>query len=182
MSKLLLKILKSSIMPASLMVVAKVLGITIAVATYGFPLEIMHDNQIFSVQLLLQDYGQAFVTNSIASAFLLISMNVTALIVYAKQNLYLQTRGNPRTILKFTKLNILNWITRPDNGFVGVFIWTLFLLATNAITIVESLTGTIVPLLGVFAFVSTVMFIWGLVRTFEQETATIYPRGNASEF
>lgn len=164
------------------MVVAKLLGILLAIAIYGFPLQIMHDNQLFSVQLLLGDLGEAYVTNSIASALLLVTMNVSALLVYAKQNLYLQTIGNPRTILKLTKLNIMKWITRPDNGFIGVFMWTLFLLATNAIVIVDSLTGKITPLLGLFAFVSTIMFIWGLVRTFEQETATIYPRNSHSQF
>jgi hypothetical protein len=176
MSKLLLKILKSSVLPASLMVASKLAGIAFAVAFYDLPLQLFHETGLFTVRLYMAEGTEAFIANSVASAILLITMNVGAFAFFFKQNLYLKTQGNPRTVLKLSKLNILKWITKDDGGFVGVFMWTVFLLATNTIIISETILSQITPPLGILAFLSSILFIWGLIRTFELETATIYPR------
>ena len=176
MSKLLIKILKSSILPASLMVIAKLAGIVIAVVVFNEPLTLSHEVDFFTVRLLFGETANTFLINTVASIILILSMNIGAMIVFIKQNLYLKTHGSPRTVLKLSKLNLLKWITKDDGGFVSAFMWTLFLLATNAIVIGDSLLGNTTGALGVFAFLSTLIFVWGLVKTFESETATIYPR------
>jgi len=176
MSKLLIKILKSSILPASLMVISKLSGIIFAVIFYELPIQLFHDTGLFTVQLYMAKGSETFIANSVASAILLITMNVATFAFFFKQNLYLKTQGNPRTVLKLSKLNILKWITKEDGGFVGIFMWTLFLLATDAIVIGEAVFKDITGTLGIIAFISAFLFIWGLIRTFELETATIYPR------
>lgn len=176
MSKLLRKILKASILPAAFMVTSKLVGIFLAVVAYNLPLRIAHEVDFFTVKLYLAEGTQAFVANSLASAILLITMNAATLVIFLKQQLYLQSQGSPRTVIKLSKLNLLKWITKNDGGFVTSFIWTFFLIATNSIIIGEVLLGKIFGILGVFAFLSTILFVWGLIRTFEIETATIYPK------
>jgi len=158
------------------MIISKLAGIIWAVIFYGLPIQLFHETGLFTVQLYMAKSSQAFTANSVASVILLITMNVAAFAFFFKQNLYLKTQGNPRTVLKLSKFNILKWITKEDGGFVGVFMWTLFLLATDAIVIGDSIFGNITATLGVIAFGSAFLFIWGLIKTFELETATIYPR------
>lgn len=176
MSKLLKKVLKSAILPGSLMIVAKLVGVYGATLLYSFPLYIAQDTgYLFSIQLHLADSAQAYITNSFANAVLLTLMNTFTLLVFLRHYLYLKADGNPRTVVKLTKVNMLKWVTDKKSGFISVFIWTFFLFSTNASIIGDTFNQTSASWLGALAFLSTLLFMWGLIRTFELETATIYP-------
>ncbi|GAB4159853.1 MAG: hypothetical protein Fur003_3550 [Candidatus Dojkabacteria bacterium] len=176
MSKLLLKILKNSLTPASLMIASKVLGIFIAVYFFDLPLTISHNaTGIFTVELFFDTKEATLLANSISNLTLLLSMTVTGLFIYIKYYLYLRANGNPRTIVKLTKLNLLKWITSKEVGFIRMFTWAFFIFAANAIVASSSISQKTFGWIGISAFASTLLFMWGLVRTFELETATIYP-------
>lgn len=176
MSKLLKKVLKSAILPGSLMIVAKLMGIYIATLVYSFPLFISQSTgSLFTVQLHLGDSAQVYMANSFSNAMLLTLMNAFTLLIFLRHYLYLKAEGNPRTIIKLTKINMLKWVTDKKSGFIRVFTWTFFLLATNALIISDTLSQASLGWIGALALLSSLIFMWGLLKTFELETATIYP-------
>lgn len=96
--------------------------------------------------------------------------------IYLPQ-IYLYTRSadDPRTIVKLTKLNLVKWITDKNSVFLKVFVWVLFLLASDAVIIANTLRGETYSWIGVTAFVTGILFMWALVRTFEMEIEKLYP-------
>lgn len=164
------------------MIVGKLLGVYLAVITYDLPIGIAHETgQFYTIQLYFTEATQTFITNSVSNAVMLAVMNVVTLFVVMRYYLYRKTEGNPRTVVKLAKLNLLKWITGQDNSFIKIFVWTFFLLATNALVISDAINQNTFGILGALALLSTLLFMWGLVKTFELETATIYPSKSSSE-
>ena len=177
MSKLLIKMLKISLLPAATMVVAKVVGLTIAVNLFN--IQIFIDNEVqkfFSVQILSPIPSDTLLLNSFSNLFLLVVMTSVNAYLLVKYVLYVKTEGNPKTIVKLTKLNLLKWVTDKQTVFLKIFVWILFLLAACAIIITSALQGETYSWIGFTALFITIFFMWGLIRAFETEASKIYPK------
>jgi len=109
---------------------------------------------------------------------MLIILGVPTLYFIIKTSIYQSSLENPRTVVKITRLNILNWITKKDTTFLQIFIWSSFLTISSAIVIIHTLQGSSYQWTGIFAGVLALLTIWGTIRTFELETDNIYPRDN----
>jgi hypothetical protein len=178
MSKLLIRMLKISVLPAATMIVAKVVGLVVAVTVYDIELFISNDvGGPFSVQILVGSSADTLLVNSVSNLILLITMTVINAYLFGKYILYVKTKDNPRTIVKLTKFNLLKWVTAKDSVFLRIFIWILFLLATCAVIITSTLRGETYQGIGLAAFLIAIFFMWGLIRSFEVEIAKIYPKG-----
>lgn len=177
MSKILLKTLRLAILPAATMVVAKLIGTYIAVQFYNIDIFISNDiGLFFSVQLNVATDTQAMQIESISNTIMLIIMTISSSYIFIKYSLYQMSKDSPQTIVKLTKLNLLKWVTDKHSVFLKVFVWTIFLLTTSAIVITSALNSRTTQWIGAVAFVITIISMWSLVRTFEVETARIYPK------
>ncbi|MFA7654711.1 hypothetical protein GX830_00705 [Candidatus Dojkabacteria bacterium] len=176
MSKLLKRALKISLTPAILMVAGKFLGILIP--TLMFDIEFAVQNEmigISSIQILYPNSATTLFINSISNLVMLVLIAVPTIYLIIKTSLYQSTLQNPRTIVKITKLNILNWITKKNSSFLQIFIWSSFLLVTASIIIVHTIQNMTYTWIGVSSGVMAFFCIWGTIRTFELEIAKIYP-------
>ncbi len=177
MSKLLRRTLKVSIAPAVLIIAGKLLGIIIANVIYK--LDFFIDNQIegfFSIQLLYTDATTTLLVNSLSNLFMILVLAVPTLYFIVKTSVYQSTFENPRTIVKITKFNIANWITKDDTSFLIIFIWSAFLVVASLITIAQTIQGTCYEWIGIAAGVLSIFAIWGTIKTFEVEIDKIYPK------
>ena len=177
MSKLLKRILKISVWPAVLMIAGKLLGIIIANVVYR--LDFFIDNQIrgiFSIQLYYTDTSTTILVNSISNLFMIVILAIPTIYFIVKTSIYQTTFQNPKTIVKITKLNIMNWITKDDTSFLLIFIWCSFLLVASLIVIAQTIQGTNYSWIGTLAGVLAIFSIWGTIKTYELEIDKIYPK------
>lgn len=179
MSKLLRRALKISLTPAIFMIAGKFLGIMIPSIIYD--LEFFVENNIqglFSIQILFSDSATTLFVNSISNLVMLLFLALPTIYLIAKTSVYQSTLQNPKTIVKITRLNILKWITKKDTSFLQIFIWCAFLTICSSIVVVHTLQGNTYSWIGILAGVTSLLCIWGTIRTFELETDKIYPKEN----
>lgn len=177
MSKLLRRTLKISVAPAVITIAGKLLGIIIANVVYN--LDFFIDNQIdgiFSIQLYYTDTTTTLLVNSISNLIMVLTLAVPTLYFIVKTSVYQSTFENPRTIVKITKFNIANWITKDDASFLKIFIWSTFLVIASLITIAQTIQGICYGWVGIVAGVFSIFAIWGTIKTFEMEIDKIYPK------
>lgn len=179
MSNLLRRALKTSIVPAILMIAGKLFGLFLASILYDLNLQLDNDIAgIFSVQLFYTDATETVLANSVSNLVMISLLVMPVLYYILKTSIYQSSINNPRTIVKMTKLNISKWITKDDSSFLKTFIWSSFLCLASIITIAHSLQGLTYAWIGILAAFLTLFSIWGAIKTFETETAKIYPRDN----
>ncbi|MDX9738810.1 MAG: hypothetical protein RBT33_00390 [Candidatus Dojkabacteria bacterium] len=176
MSKLLKRALKNSLFPAILMIAGKVLGIFLTSAIYGLTIEVGNElNGIFSTQIYFEDKAITLFVNSFSDLSMFLFLAIPTAYFIFKTAIFQSTVGNPKTIVKVTKFNILQWITKDDTTFLKIFIWCAFLWVASSIVVINVLqdsTYTWVGILaGSFAFLCGV----GAVKTFEIESNNVYP-------
>ncbi len=158
------------------MIVGKFLGIFVTSVLYDLQFNIDNDiSGIFSVQIYFTDSETTLFVNSMSNLTMILFLLLPIIYFIIKTYLYAATHNNPKTIIKMTRLNLLNWITKKDTSFLKTFIWCAFLWLATAITITHSIQGNtyqwIAITSGVIAFLVTLFTI----KTFELETDKIYP-------
>ncbi len=177
MSKLLKRTLKISVAPAILMIAGKLLGIVLANILYK--LDFFIDNQIqgiFSIQLYYTDSMTTLLVNSVSNLIMVLVLAVPTLYFIIKTSIYQSTFENPRTIVKLTKFNMTNWITKDDSSFLIIFIWTAFLVIASLVVVAQTIQGNCYEWVGIIAGVFAIFGIWGAIKTFEIEIDKIYPK------
>lgn len=177
MSNLLRRAVKIAIWPAMLMIVAKFLSIFIisTVCNYGFNFDTGTDG-LFSVQIYYSNSDITLFVNSYSNLVMLLVLAIPTYYSIIKTTIYQTSLQNPRTVVKLTKINILKWITRKDVSFLQIFIWDCFLLLSSAIILAQTLQGDCYTWIGVLAGALSLVSIWGTVKTYDEETAKLYPK------
>ncbi len=179
MSKLLRRALKISLWPAILMILAKFLGMVIVGIIYDLEFYVDNNvNGIYSVQIYFTDFNTTLFVNSYSNLAMLILLAIPTFYFIIKTSIYQSSLQNPKTIVKITRLNILNWITKKDTSFLLIFLWSSFLTLASIIVILQTLQGNCYQWIGIVAGVTALFSIWGTMKTFELETDNIYPRNN----
>lgn len=176
MSKLIRRALNNSILPAILMIAGKVLGIFAISAIYSLSFEIGNDlNSAFSTQIYFNDRDTTLFVNSYSDLCMLLFIALPTIYFILKTAIFQSAIDNPKTIVKITRFNILQWITKNDTTFLKIFIWTAFLWITSAVIVINSLQDNTYSWIGILA--GAVAFLCGLgaIKTFEIETNKVYP-------
>ena len=176
MSKLLTRALKISLLPAILLIAGKFLGILCTSAIYNLNFQISNDlNGLFSIQLYYTDSLTTLFVNSISNLVMVLVIAIPLFFFIIKAYTYNTLADNPRTIVKMARLNILKWITSKDTSFLTIFIWTAFLWIASGITIVHTLQGNCYNWVGIASGALVLLATLFTIKTFELETAKIYP-------
>jgi hypothetical protein len=181
MSKLLKRALKLSFTPAVVLIVSKFIALITIIAYQGLDFSVGNSvSSIFSVQVYLEDQEIVTYANSISNIVAFIAIGLPLLYMVFKTTLRRRIQDNPKTIVKLTRFNLLSWITKDDMTFMTTFIWTVYFWIISTVILAQSFSGLVYEWMGVVAGVGILMSVWGLLRTFEKETAKIYPKDNDS--
>jgi di/tricarboxylate transporter len=176
MSKLIKRALKNSILPAILMIAGKVLGIFIVSAIYSLTFEIGNDlNGIFSTQIYFYDRDTTLFVNSYSDLLMFMFLAIPTVYFILKTAIFQSTLDNPKTIVKVTRFNILQWITKDNTTFLKIFIWTAFLWIVSAIVVLNTLQDNTYIWIGILSGVTAFLCGLGAIKTFEVETNKVYP-------
>lgn len=176
MSKLLKRAIKVSIAPAILLIAGKLLGIITLSAIYDFDLRL--DNDIvnfFSVQLIYPEEKITLFVNTYSDLTMLLILAIPTLYFILKTAIFQKATDNPRTIAKVANLNIMGWITKKDVTFLKIFIWSAFVWIASSLTILNTIQNDTELWVGIFAGILALICTWGSIKTFDTETAKIYP-------
>ncbi|MGI6423267.1 MAG: hypothetical protein ACOX0X_01425 [Candidatus Dojkabacteria bacterium] len=176
MSKLIKRALKTSIIPAILMIAGKVFGIFFISALYTLSFEIGNDIKgPFSTQIYFEDPQTTLFVNSFSDLSMILFLAIPTIYFISKTAIFQSTMNNPKTIVKVAKLNILQWITKDDTTFLKIFIWNAFLWISCAIVIVNTFQNSTYTWVGIVA--GSIAFIcgYGALKTFELEVDKVYP-------
>lgn len=176
MSKLLKRALKISIVPAILMIAGKFIGIFATSALYDLQFSIGNEtNGLFSVQIYFTDQTTTLFVNSVSNLVMVLFIALPIIYFITKTYIYQTAAENPKTIVKMTKLNLLNWITKKDTSFLTIFIWCAFLWLACGIAIVQTIQGSTYLWIGIASGVIVLLATLFTIKTFELETGKIYP-------
>jgi hypothetical protein len=181
MSKLLKRLLQTIILPAAMIIVAKVGGLYLAIIYFklDFFLETRPEG-IYSIQLYFTNHSATLIANSWANISMLIVMTLFTAYFLLRYRLSLTSIYNPRTLVKLNRFNLLSWANKKGVSFLKVFVWIVFLWIACITIIADVISQNTFAWVGSIAFVLTILSTWILIRTFEMEAQTIYPESNTS--
>lgn len=176
MSKILIKALKSAILPSSLLIAGKFLSVFIIIAILSSGFSVTNNIQsIFSIQVLVNNTYDAVLINSISNLVCLILIALPTFYMLIRSTLLKDAQKNPRVVVKLTKLNILKWVTGHESSLIKITIWIAFLWIITGITIASTVNLETYPWIGVLSGVLSLIAALGILKTFEKETDRIYP-------
>ena len=176
MSKLLKEILKTALLPTAVLISGKAIGLYFALIFYKQSLAITHEhNQLYSVQILLADPAYTQRVNSLADILLLFLFIGVYLYIAIRYLVYVKASGNPRTVLKLARLNLLDWITNKNNALLKFTVWSIYGVLVGSVVLVNSISGVSNHLVGIVGLAFCVFVLVTLIRVFELESDKILP-------
>jgi len=183
MSILLKKTLKLSILPAILMIAGKFVGVIALIIIYDLPFDVGNQiNGIFSTQIFLSNNTDTLFVNSFSDLAMIVVLGIPTLYMILNTAVLQSSKTNPRTIAKVVKFNMLKWVTGTNSTFLRIFLWSSFVLISSIITISNTLQGDTYRWIGITAGVVSLLCVWGLIKTFENETDKVYPNNKKHSY
>ncbi len=168
MSKLLKEVLKSAIFPTAVLISGKAIALYLALLFYGQTVVVMHENgRFYSVQLVVANGDFAQRVNTLADSLLLIFILSIYGYIAIRYYIYVKSSGNPRTIIRLVKLNLLNWITDRNNALIKFVIWSVYGVLIGSVVLINAVAGYTARYMGIAGMAAVVSIIVILVRVLE---------------
>jgi len=173
MSKSLIKLLDNSIIPASVMIASKFVGILLSIKILNIPWSIKdYTNSILTVTTFLRKEDISTVTSysDLAMYFALASL-LTFNIVKA---VYLHnTHLRPNLILQLARRNLLSLITGSYEIYHSCTVWITFTWIANILILINVLTERTYIWIGLICTISTLVLTWVLAQDVYREIDNI---------
>jgi len=176
MLKLISLIIRSSIIPASLMVVSKVVGLyTSFIMINSFPYITNEIGGMFSIHLYFSDPGETLIVNSISNIFMLTVLSIFTFVLFIKYFTRKAKEEKPTTLYRFTDADLLKQITDKKNNFIKLFIAAMFLIISNLTVVAGCINGSVLEWLLIPCIILLFLCIWGIIRIADSEINKFYP-------
>ncbi len=179
MSKIILKTIGYSIIPAALIVTVKFLSIFALISIKGIDFSLHSTlSGLFSVEILFKTEQDAIFVNSISNLIVFLVIGLNTLYLIFKKSIFKSALESPRTIVKLTKLNLLGWISKDKTDFFKIIIWTLFTWIITGLIISQSLSMINYMWIGILSGTVSLLSAILLLNVYENEANRIYPDNN----
>jgi len=160
MAKILSKIVDKVIFPAASLVVGKVVGMYIAIQSFGYDWHVKNytpDSSFFTVRFVFDTPEAALNVNTFSNMFMfglvfLISVFVVMLAVFLHAS-----HQNPRVISQLAKLNLLGLIRNTQDILTDAMTWFTALWISSLIIIYSTFIGSS------FLWIAPVSFVLSLI-------------------
>ncbi len=177
MIKLLGFILKNSILPASLLIVGKLLGLFIAVQIYDLDIYLDNDlEQDFSVQIYFFDEQETELANTFSDLIMFLGLLIGTIIVIVRNLLKLDGLSSKKTVAKLINLNILEFITDKKYNLTKIITWSMFLFGSYIVVMrnvyLRLSKGWLAGVGGVFL----ILTLGTVIKLIEKYVNKIYPQ------
>lgn len=128
MSRLLTIILKKSILPASLLIVGKLIGLWLAISLYNLNYGISNDlGEAFSVQIFFYDKQQTLIANTFSDAFMFFVLLIGLLIVLIRAKVFSADKEDS-TVINDVSVQFEKLLKIKESIVVNLIVWGVYLL------------------------------------------------------
>ena len=169
MSSSLIKLIESSIFPAALLVVGKVIGLYLVIRLNGLEWQVNFvNNTIFSVFPVV--FGKDLLIVSSYSDLIMLILVLSGFVFMVVRALYFHnTHIDPRTVVKLANLNFMGLIKGSFKIYTGASIWFIFSFLAEILTIVNMVMGKTYMWVAIFGAVVIIILTVVLIRDIEVE-------------
>ncbi len=173
MSRSLIKIVDSSLLPAALMILSKFLGLIIVAKLTNLPWSIKeYSSNLFSIGNAL-DIEQVRVLTSYSDMimFITVALGLSMVIIRA---IYLHnTHVKPTLVTRLADKNLLSLITTSYEVYHFAFAWLTFTVLANIIILINAIQGTSYIWVAVIATIFTSGLVVILLQDIYREMENI---------
>ena len=139
MSKTLVKLVDEAIIPALLLVLARIGGLTLSILIFGLNFNISElDNKLIPYGLIFQSTYDATLASSISS-LLMIAVTATGFgyMIY-KVSAFQDKRISPKKLLRLADRNLLSLIESSLSIYLKSLVWLIFMWITSILVITSA--------------------------------------------
>jgi hypothetical protein len=128
MSRLLTIILKKSVLPASLLIVGKLIGLWLAISLYSLNYGIANDlGERFSVQIFFYDKQETLIANTFSDAFMFFLLLVGLLIILIRAKVFSADKEDA-TVVNDVETDLGKLFKVKESIVVNLIVWGVYLL------------------------------------------------------
>lgn len=183
MSKLLKKILRAAVFPASLMIVSKVAGIYLLTKLKDLEWAIQTNiGNIFSVKVVYPDFETALAVNSFSNlimyAAILIGVGILLFQAYFLHN----SHQDPKVLVKLIQFDFILWLIETKTLFPKLSVWLAFLWTATILILTQAIQSETHAWVAYIALPITIISTWLAARDFEREVHTFLPENGKLEY
>ncbi len=155
MTKLLAKIVKYSLLPFSLMIVAKLIGVLAGAFYVGTIVEIGNDiSNRYMMQLYVIGVEEMKLINRTSNLSMIIALAAGIILIIAYHKFVAEPKKKVKC--KLRKKTAAEWIAEGNDGFLQLLVWLTYFLFASFIVITDYAVGSernrAIALIGTFAF------------------------------
>jgi hypothetical protein len=172
MSKSLLRILDECVLPAALLISAKVLGIVMLNMILKLDWNVKSvANSFFSTRLEYSG-SDAILVSSYSNIFMYITIFSGLILILAKLFYLHPKHATPQLVLKLAKADLLHWIKSAFDLYHQVFVWLVFLVITTVFIFMTFLNNETYEWVAWITVVITLVLLWIFVRLVDRDLAS----------
>lgn len=176
MLKLISLIIKSSLLPASLMVVGKVIGLYVAFNLLdAFPYITNEIGNNFSIHLYFNNPGETLAVNTISNLVMLIIIFIYVTVLFIQYYSKKAAETKPSTIYKMLDADLLDYVIKEGNNYIKIFVGSTFLIICCLTAGANAFNGVAEEWLIWVCAGLLFVTIWGIIRISDIEMNKFYP-------
>ena len=169
-AKSITKLIDEAIIPALALILAKILGLYLAIYFLNLPFEIKSKGFLAILPAVnfanLADYTRAENYSNLA---MFLAVSAGAILVLVRAHFFHQSHIHPKLQAKLASLNLESLIAESYHIYHQAIIWLIFLWLTVGFLVTSTILGFTYPQISIIAFLVAANFSWVLAIDVEKE-------------
>ncbi|MBI4037702.1 hypothetical protein HY382_01490 [Candidatus Curtissbacteria bacterium] len=168
--KTVIKLIDEAIIPAILLISAKIFGLIGASLIFGLPFSI-HGRKILAILPSVQfaNFQDYIVAENYSNLAMFIAAAAGTMYILVKAHFFHESHIHPKLQAKLAKLNLESLITPSYHLYHQAAIWLTFLWLTVAFMFISSILKITYPQITIIAFIVAANFSWVFAIDVEKE-------------
>lgn len=159
-----------SLIPAFLLIIAKVGGIAFLNWVLNLDWKIVQDNALFiNFKLTYPTLEQVVMVNSYTNLFMYICILAGVMVVTSKSMLLNHRKASPYLVLKLAKMDLLHLLQSSIKIYKEAFVWILFLIITTVYMFISFLLELNYPWIAGLTVITTLVILWIVIQNIEED-------------
>ncbi len=159
-----------SLIPAFLLIIAKVGGITFLNWILNLDWRIVQDNSLFiNFKLTYPTLEQVVMVNSYSNLFMYICILAGVMVITSKSMLLNHRKASPYLVLKLAKMDLLYLLQASIKIYKEAFVWLLFLVITTVYIFISFLMELNYAWIVGLVIVTTLLILWIVIQNIEED-------------
>lgn len=159
-----------AIIPASLLICAKAVGIAILNVILGLNWSVQTvTNALFSIRPVYESASDVQLVVSYTNLFMYLAMIGGTMLVAGKSLMFNRKKASPYFVLKLAKYDLLHLLKSSVHIFKEAFVWGVFLIITTIYILISFVQGQTYAWVAFISVLFTLTFLWIMIENIEEE-------------